>query len=50
MKSISFIIPFKNEEKYLEKCVSSILKQKGDFKFELIFVNDNSTDKSVDYV
>lgn len=45
MLKISIIIPIYNLEKYLDKCIKSILNQT--FKdFELILVNDGSTDKS----
>ena len=46
MSKISIIVPIYNAEKTLEKCIESILKQT--FKnFELILVNDGSTDKSL---
>lgn len=42
---ISIIVPVYNVEKYLPKCIESILNQS--FKnFELILINDGSTDKS----
>ena len=42
---ISIIVPVYNTEKYLEKCIDSILNQT--FKdFELILINDGSTDSS----
>lgn len=45
MKSISIIVPVYNVEKYLARCVESILNQT--FKdFELILVDDGSSDKS----
>lgn len=42
----SIIIPVFNQEKYIEKCILSALEQ--DFKggYEIIAVNDGSTDKS----
>lgn len=44
---ISIIVPVYNVEKYLERCIESILNQT--FKdFELILVNDGSKDKSGD--
>ncbi len=45
MKKISVIVPIYNAEKYLEKCIESIMSQT--YKdIELILVNDGSTDNS----
>lgn len=42
---ISVIVPVYNVEKYIEKCIQSILNQT--FRdFELIVVDDGSTDSS----
>tara|TARA_B100001121_G_C18671535_1_gene614134 strand:+ start:622 stop:1563 length:942 start_codon:yes stop_codon:yes gene_type:complete len=49
MKLISFVFSFKNEEKNLEelvKRVSNSVSKLNDYKYELIFVNDASTDGS----
>ena len=43
--SFSVVIPVYNAEKYLARCLDSILAQKGDF--EIIAVNDGSKDKSL---
>lgn len=41
----SIIVPIYNSEKYISKCIQSVLNQ--DFKdFELILINDGSTDKT----
>ena len=42
---ISFVIPVYNVEKYLHKCVESVLAQTYD-NIEVILVDDGSTDKS----
>ncbi len=46
---LSIIIPVYNVEPYLEKCIGSVLGQKGVSAgdFEVIFVNDGSTDGSL---
>lgn len=42
---ISIIVPVYNTEKYIERCLDSIMKQ--DYpNFEVILVNDGSTDES----
>ena len=47
MSKISIIVPIYNTEKFLNKCIKSILKQTFE-NFELILVNDGSTDKSLE--
>ena len=42
---VYIIIPFHNEEKYIESTVKSIVEQSYPVK-KLLLVNDNSTDKS----
>lgn len=46
-KLVSIILPIYNVEKYLEKCVCSILNQDYN-NLEVILVNDGSTDKSLE--
>lgn len=43
---ISIIVPIYNVENYLENCIDSLKKQSLD-NFEVIFVNDASTDNSI---
>jgi len=46
---VSIILPARNEEKRIKKCVESLLDQ--DYSnFELILVNDGSTDKTLDII
>lgn len=46
MKIITFVIPAYNSEKYLDKCITSMLKPECLDKIEIIIVNDGSTDKT----
>ena len=45
----SIIVPMYNVEKYIGKCLESIMAQKYE-NYEVIIVNDGSTDNSVDVV
>lgn len=45
MPEISIITPFYNSEKYIEKCISSVINQSFG-NFELILINDCSIDNS----
>lgn len=42
----SIIIPLYNQEKYIEKCLNSALSQDFRGSYEIIVINDGSTDKS----
>ena len=44
---ISILIANYNGEKYLSRCINSCLSQKIKSRFEIIFVDDNSTDNSL---
>ena len=46
---ISVIVPVYNGEKYIKKCINSILNQTYS-NFELIIINDGSVDKTADEV
>ena len=47
MADISVIIPIYNGEKYLERCMDSILSQSG-VEVEVICIDDGSTDRTAD--
>ena len=47
LPKVSIIVPVYNAEKYLERCLQSILQQNMT-DFELICINDGSTDRSND--
>lgn len=49
MPKVSIIVPVYNVEKYIERCVKSILEQDYD-NLEVIFVDDCSPDHSVDII
>lgn len=44
---VSIIIPVFNVEKYILKCIKSVLNQKDFKSFEVIIVNDGTTDSSI---
>lgn len=45
---VSFVIPVYNSETFLERCVMSLLNQQTSASFEVICINDGSTDGSLD--
>ncbi len=45
---LTVIIPVYNGEKYLKECIDTIINQKTSFKYEVICVNDGSTDSSTE--
>lgn len=50
MIKISVVVPVYNAERYLIKCVNSIMNQSFKEKYELILVNDGSEDHSEDII
>ena len=48
--SITFIVPCYNYARYLPDCLNSILSQDGDFDFEIIVVDDASTDNTPEVI
>lgn len=49
MDKISVVVPIYNAEKYLEKCINSIIKQTHK-NLEIILINDGSTDNSLNII
>ena len=49
LKFVSIILPCRNEEKYIEKCIQSLISnQSDDLQMEIIVVDGMSTDKTVE--
>ena len=48
MTSVSFVIPVFNKAKYLKTVIKSLRHQTGNFHKEYIFINDGSTDNSLE--
>lgn len=46
---VSVIIPARNEEKYIKKCVASLLNQNMK-NYEILLIDDSSTDSTVDII
>src|SRR5262249_18290361 len=47
----SVIVPFLNEEPFIEQCIHSLLDQTFDkHRYELIFIDNGSTDRSAEIV
>ncbi len=47
---VSYIITVYNKEKYLKDVIQGIREQKGNFQSELIFIDDGSTDRSLEII
>jgi glycosyltransferase involved in cell wall biosynthesis len=51
MINISVIVPFYNTERYIGQCIESLLNQEYPTeRYEIIFINNNSTDSSADII
>lgn len=51
MKKISLLIPVYNTEKYINRCVMSLVRQSiGVEALEIVLINDASTDNSLEYL
>lgn len=50
MIDISVVIPVYNAGKFIHTCLDSIISQKGGLAYEIILVDDGSTDDSVDVI
>lgn len=44
---LSIIIPVYNTQKFVKKCIDSILQNKTSYNFEILIINDGSTDDSM---
>lgn len=47
---LSIIIPAYNAEKYISHCLNSIFKQNTKFSYEVIVINDGSTDNTLNII
>lgn len=43
---LSVIVPCFNAQDYLKECIDSLIKQKTKYKFEILIINDGSTDNT----
>jgi len=50
LTSITIIVPVFNAQQYVERCINSLLNQSFKKKFEIILIDDASTDKSVELI
>lgn len=47
---LSIIVPAYNSSDYIEECISSVLKQKTSYNYELIVINDGSKDDTLEKI
>ena len=50
MVKVSFVCPLYNKQSYINEVLLSIKNQVGDFSKEFIFINDGSTDQTLQYL
>ena len=50
MVKVSFVCPLYNKQSYINEVLLSIKNQIGDFNKEFIFINDGSTDQTLQYL
>ena len=50
VREVSIIIPCFNVEKYIEKCIKSLISQLNNYNFEIILVDDFSTDNTLEKI
>lgn len=46
MIKLSIVVPVYNVESYLDRCINSLIKQDASFSYEILLVDDGSTDNS----
>lgn len=44
---LSIVVPIYNASAYIERCVDSLINQKTNYKYEIILINDGSTDDTL---
>lgn len=47
---VSVVIPAYNEERYIKKCLESLVAQETEFEYEVVVVDNSSTDKTTKIV
>ncbi len=47
---LSIIVPIYNGEKYIKRCINSVINNSTSYEYELILVNDGSTDKTLEII